>query len=86
MKALALVVALAGIASLAACNFGFPSGPAQSRSCHFPEDCPSGFICAIPQGQQVGTCELNVSVSHDRHGREPAALTGGALTRPPADT
>lgn len=73
MKSFALLLALASLATLAACDFGFPSGPAQT-SCHFPTDCPPNWICSIPSGQQVGTCELNVSVSHDRQGRALVAL------------
>jgi hypothetical protein len=74
MKPLALLLALAGIAIMAACDFGFPSGPAQATSCRYPEDCVPNLICAILPGQQVGQCELNLSVSLDRQGRTLAAL------------
>jgi hypothetical protein len=73
MKPFALLLALAILVSVAACDFGFPSGPAQT-SCHFATDCPRNLICAIPPGQTVGQCELNVSASRDSQGRTLMAL------------
>lgn len=78
MRTLALLLALAGLAAMAACDFGFQSGPAATR-CRSALDCPTNLICVVPPDQQVGQCEVQISTSLHRQGRTLVAPKRHAL-------